>query len=360
MIYSAKVITSLCGKDSDFVVKHTPPFGFQLDEQQFIDLKILEEIFDNLSLLTELESQRDLHGRPVKSERSDQSAWISNFSPNESSNEFKVIFTHDIDRTSVLEPFSIAKCGINMLKQNKRDWINSSALFSQPIVKCIQKLLNIENKHGVNAIYFMMSGPFAWNTGGTRYSIKWKSARLIIKLLTEASAEIGLHGSYNAREKNSYSIEKASLEIAINNEIHCHRNHYLRFDPLAIWQQLENAGFSHDFSLGWPDQMGFRAAIGHCFKPWDHLSRRQTKINEIPLVYMDRGDHPNMFPEVLKNIETMLKPISKRGGCVSLLIHPEAFAVNANWFDFYEDLIEMCKSLGATVSNEKYVNSINN
>ncbi len=83
---------------------------------------------------------------------------------------------------------------------------------------------------------------------------------------------VGLHGSYYAREQDSYRAEKERLEQVLGTAVTTHRNHYLRFDPMRMWSQLEAAGIRHDFSVGFNYRLGFRAGCARAYRGFDLLA----------------------------------------------------------------------------------------
>jgi hypothetical protein len=263
--------------------------------------------------------------------------------------DFKVIFTHDIDWVTPLQPVSVLKSVYYKLKGIKY-WLDLSQVFNNSLFHdTVSRMLRIEKASGIAATYFMMSGPAGYGKHDTRYGILEAAARKMIRIIHEGGGKTGLHGSYEAREKDTYAKEKSAIETATAQPVHAQRNHYLRFHPARQGEQLEKAGILYDFSIGFTSKAGFRSRICTPYKLIDVQAQRVTGTLEIPLLLMDRlnyleGDFVNTTYPLL------LEQVKQYHGTVSVLTHPENFVFIPEFWDFYESLIRGCIKLGANVS----------
>ena len=91
----------------------------------------------------------------------------------------------------------------------------------------------------------------------------WKNdeyRQLILKLTARYNG--GLHPSYNAAENPSLlKSEAVRLSTILEKEITSGRFHYIRMFTPASYRYLIEAGISEDYSMGYPDEPGFRAGI---------------------------------------------------------------------------------------------------
>lgn len=264
---------------------------------------------------------------------------------------FTVVVSHDIDRTTGLEPTSVLK----WLMQKAGLYRNrglplSTAFHPRSMARNIQRLLDFETARGIGAYYFMLSGPYGLRRYSSRYSLHWRSARKIVDAIKRAGMTIGLHGSYYARDRGTYRQEKERLEEVVGGPVTCHRNHYLRFDPRRIWNQLAGAGIRYDFSVGFNHHLGFRAGSASVYRTFDLASGRQSDVLAVPLLYMDtllfHADRGELFPR----LSAALQEVKRVDGCVSLLFHPGWFLADDRFFPFFEDMIRLCEELGADLS----------
>jgi len=111
---------------------------------------------------------------------------------------------------------------------------------------------------------------------------------------------IGLHPSWRSNSNPTLvKKEKKILETAGNTPIHFSRQHYIYFDLPSTMENLEEAGITDDFSMGYGSINGFRASVASSFY-WYNLSLE--KISNIcmhPFCFMDA----NSFYEQKQNAE---------------------------------------------------------
>jgi hypothetical protein len=263
---------------------------------------------------------------------------------------FRVIVTHDVDRTNFLEPISLLKSILHRFGRYP-NWIPlSTAVSPKKWLQNAERLLEIERKHGVGAYYFAISGPYGIRRWSSRCDSHWQSSRRLLRLITQAGMTVGLHGSFYAREEDTYRIEKERLEQVVGMPVTTHRNHYLRFGPLRIWNQLEAAGIRHDFSVGFNYRLGFRAGCAKAYRGFDFRRARESHVFSIPLLFMDAILFEGDRQEILCRLRLALEDAKRVGGCVSVLFHPEMFMIDPQFFRLFEDLLLTCRELGADLS----------
>ena len=98
----------------------------------------------------------------------------------------------------------------------------------------------------------------------------------------------GLHPSFNAA--GNFSIiknETTRLKSILGKEIILSRFHYLRLFIPQSYRDLEKAGITEDYSMGYPDQPGFRAGLARPFFFYDVIEDRQTALKIFPFQFMD-------------------------------------------------------------------------
>ncbi|MCD8480681.1 MAG: hypothetical protein LRZ88_11030 [Candidatus Cloacimonetes bacterium] len=69
------------------------------------------------------------------------------------------------------------------------------------------------------------------------------------------------------------------------------RTHYLHFDYQKSFSVLEAAGIKYDSTLGYWENIGFRAGISFPFYPFNIKENRPFRVLEIPLIVMDTTLH---------------------------------------------------------------------
>ncbi len=329
----------------------------------------LSRVFDCATLSREVK-----HGRRDRHDRLDESAfdWDPSFPfveklavelkkayvpsrvlKTDDPKRFSVMITHDVDRTTTLEPFSIGNALLYRLGLRKSGWWRvRTALSPRSLLGVFHRLIEFELSQEIGAHYFMLSGPYGVGKGGSRTCAKWKSARRLAELIKLAGMKIGLHGSYEACKGDLYKEEKERLEQVLQIRVRTHRNHYLRFEPLRLYGQLERAQIEYDFSVGFASRMGFRSGIARMHPTFDLETNRESKVMAIPLVFMDTLLEREDANELLLRLRRILCEVRQVNGCVSILFHPEAFLIESKAWQFFERVVGMCKELGADLSGD--------
>jgi hypothetical protein len=270
--------------------------------------------------------------------------------PGAGDGRFRVVITHDVDRTTFCEPTTVVKGAIRSLMRMRCDESLRATLSRRSLYRVYEWVLARERHYGVGAYFFMLAGPYGMRRYSSRCDIQWAVSRDLMRLITEAGMTVGLHGSYYARERDSYRAEKERVEHELGVPITCHRNHYLRFDPLTMWGQMEAAGISTDFSVGFNYRLGFRAGCGNLYPGFDLSQNRPSRVNSVPLLFMDGVLFGADRRMLLQGLRSALEEVKRVNGCVSLLFHPELFVTDPSLMDIFEEVLQMCVRLGADLS----------
>ena len=249
--------------------------------------------------------------------------------PSNRKRTFSVHITHDVDRTTLLEPFHLAKSAAGILAPRRAKSLSLRTTLSRgTLLNGLERLLDYEVARGVRARFFLMSGPYGLGRHGSRTNSRWASWISSARLIQEAGMSIGLHGSFAAMDRSNYGEERERLEQAIGCAVTTHRNHYLRFDTRRICTQLQAAGIRHDFSFGYASRVGFRSSCARVHRTFDLDQQRESGLLAVPLLFMDThligGDPVATFGE-------------------TLLSHPNAWP-------FFEKVVSECLEMGADVS----------
>ncbi|MDX1684495.1 MAG: polysaccharide deacetylase family protein [Saprospiraceae bacterium] len=100
--------------------------------------------------------------------------------------------------------------------------------------------------------------------------------------------EIGLHPSYlSTQNPVQFHREKKTLEELTGREIISSRFHYLRLKVPVSYQLLCQEGITHDYTLSWSDEIGFRAGTCHSFQYYDLEREATTELWIHPIIAMD-------------------------------------------------------------------------
>ena len=342
--------------------------GVWLGDRVLLPAAKLDELFGIATLKREIDSGlRDRHGRfdedhspwpgdrPViwdfatELRRQLQDAHLPAPSP---PSTFRVFFTHDVDRTTDMEPVMLFKWFLRTLKLVPPDSQLKHPFAPHRITSLVERLLEIEAAMGISSWTFCLAGPYSIREGGSRYDSNWPSARRIFRAIRNHHGHIGLHGSFYAHEQDAYERERRRLENACGTPVVSHRNHYLRFDSSRLWTQLEQAGIQLDMSIGYVRRIGFRSGLCHAYRPYDLLRQKPANVIEVPMIFMENYDYLELDP-TLAYVASQLQIVKQAGGCVSILLHPDKMAADdGSWIQFYRCLIRVARDMGADVSGQ--------
>lgn len=189
----------------------------------------------------------------------------------------------------------------------------------------LKKIIKIEKKLNVKSTFFLLA---ANNFEDKRQNYLAEENENLLKILSEN--DLGLHGS----QKSSYHEENLVSEInclkSHNIETSIYRTHYLAFNYHKSFGLLEKNGIKTDCSLGFWENVGYRAGISYPFKPYNIEEDREYDILEIPLIMMDTTLYsPRVLDlsekEAWQKIKKSIDKAKKHHSHLSLLWHPTSF-----------------------------------
>ena len=155
-----------------------------------------------------------------------------------------------------------------------------------------------------------------------------------------AHAEIGIHGS--SLTQHSYQqleIVIQRLEQIIGYRPHSNRQHFLLMSLPNTYLQLLKAGITHDYTMGYAEETGFRAGTARTFKWFDLRRNEVTQLNIQPFAYMDGTllEYLKLSPsEAIHRIENLFAVVQKYGGTFSFLWHNETISGYQHWAAYQE------------------------
>jgi len=170
-----------------------------------------------------------------------------------------------------------------------------------------------------------------------------------IQLVQELSADhpIGLHPSYHSYLDYSKILsEKTKLTSIIEKQIESSRQHYLRLSIPDTYKHLIKCGITKDYSMGYSNQLGFRAGTSRSFYWYDIQSDQQTDLQVFPFQIMDvtlRRLSNNDRNIALQMSEKVIVNIKAVNGTTRIIWHNSSFYDTEGWGDWdktYEAILE--------------------
>jgi hypothetical protein len=180
------------------------------------------------------------------------------------------------------------------------------------------------------------------------------------KLIQKLSLEydVGIHPSVASFRHGSHEKiirENGRLEKIVGRKISKSRQHYLNLKFPKTYQNLIKAGMTEDYTLGYPDQTGFRAGICTPFNFYDLENEETTNLLVFPFQTMD-GTLRNYLKlsseQAFKETEMLMKEVKKVGGTFISIWHNETVNDWGEWKG-YREVFEKMNQLGFQWANEK-------
>jgi hypothetical protein len=157
----------------------------------------------------------------------------------------------------------------------------------------------------------------------------------------------GIHLSYRSnREKTQIPVEIGRLAEISGLPVVRNRQHFLKLHLPETYRRLLSNGIREDYSMGYADDIGFRAGLANPF-PWYDLEREtSTSLIVYPFQVMDvtLKNYLQWTPaEAWGPVRNLLEETYKAGGVFCTLWHNSSFGELEGWrpwIAFYQRLVE--------------------
>lgn len=208
--------------------------------------------------------------------------------------------------------------------------------------------VELSKKYNVPLIYFFL---YRNNTNYDR-TIDPNHPEFIklLQYLKQSGIKSGLHPSYYSTDKvELLNEEQKLLSKNSGTEVNASRQHFLRFNIKTTPKQLIQAGIKADFTMGWADKVGFRAATTLPFYYYDLETETELNLLAVPFAAMDGAyyDHQSIQAtsayDQLMDIAAMVRSVN---GLFVTVIHDRSFSdsIAPGWKDLYRKLHENLKN----------------
>ena len=190
-------------------------------------------------------------------------------------------------------------------------------------------------------LYFILLGNYGkYDKNISPSNQKFKT---LLQKLT-AHHKLGIHPSYDsASNLQKIKSEKESLETILGKPIYQSRQHYLKIAWPETYRNLQAIGIQEDFSLGFFDDIGFRAGLCIPFSWYDLNSEVTTDLIIHPFQVMDVSlkEYLKLDPKsAFEQIKPIIEITKKYGGDFHLLWHNSSFNLSwSPWLDCLKQII---------------------
>jgi hypothetical protein len=251
-------------------------------------------------------------------------------------NTFRLINTIDIDfayKFKGLSLFTRIKKSVGFIwraqfKQIKNVWIE---LEKDPY-DTYEELIDL-SKHGADeTIFFMLMA------NGSKYdqNIGLNSPELnaLVQKLS-ANFKLGIHPSFQSHQfPKQLQIELDLLENLSKQKTQFSRQHFLKFKWPHTHQKLTAHGILRDYSMAYPDAIGFRASTAFPFAAFDLKTNSELPILVHSPCVMDVSlkNHLQLTPEqAIEALSTLKKTVQELEGEMISIWHNSSFDPTEGW-----------------------------
>lgn len=204
--------------------------------------------------------------------------------------------------------------------------------------------IDIHNRYNLKAAYFILFG----NYGEYDKNIFFQNHKYheLIKSLADY-ADVGIHPSYSSNDDpKKLKKETELLSQVLKKEITISRQHYLKIDLPITYRNLLNLGISHDYSMGFAIEPGFRAGICTSFNFYDLDMDNETALRVHPFTVMDGTlcDYKEMSPDqAINEIKSLIDEVKAVDGEFISLWHNDSLSETGRWKGWRKVYEEMLK-----------------
>lgn len=205
--------------------------------------------------------------------------------------------------------------------------------------------VEVHSKYKSKPIYFFLLGDWAANDKNLPHTNP--EMQELIKQISKNS-EIGIHPSF-ASNADTYKvkIEKERLEKIANASVKKSRQHFLMLKFPNTYRSLIAAGITDDYTMGYADEIGFRAGVCMPFKFYDLEKEEETNLTIHPFAVMDGtlNSYLKLTPEqAFERVKEIIKEIKNIRGEFITIWHNETLSdwrEWRGWKDLYEEVIQL-------------------
>jgi hypothetical protein len=207
-----------------------------------------------------------------------------------------------------------------------------------------QYMLDIHKKYNLETIYFFLVGEYGENDKNV--SVKSNRLQTLIKTLADYG-KVGIHPSYaSSGESNKLRREVNSLSRILKREVTKSRQHFLRLNLPYTYRQLIDLDITEDYTMGYANDVGFRASICSPFKFYDLDLETETPLTIYPFAVMDATLLYYLqvtHTDAINYIKPLVDEVRSVKGVFISLWHNESLSDKlpwTNWKHVYEEMID--------------------
>lgn len=197
---------------------------------------------------------------------------------------------------------------------------------------CYDYLLTLLNKYKMETImFFLFSFRSKYDKNISPYNYKFQ---MLLKTLSDF-VSIGIHPCYYAMEYPISIISQIKhIASIIHKPVLSSRFHYLRFRLPRSYREVLNDGITEEYSMGYSEDIGFRAGICCPYNFYDLEADQETKLKIHPFVFMDvalKNALNLTLDQAWERIHPLIDLTIKYNGELVTVWHNESLSDKGQW-----------------------------
>ena len=207
------------------------------------------------------------------------------------------------------------------------------------------RMVSLQNNYKVSTMVFFLIGNFT--TYDTNISLTKNKFRLLIKSLSDY-VKVGLNASFfTMNNTEMLKKELTKMEDIIHIPTVRTRQHYLRINLPETYQNLIDFEVEEDYSMGYPDQLGFRASTCTPFYFYDLDFEIQTPLKVFSFSISDlvlRESLELSEKQSFQKLKASYEMVEKVNGTFVTLFHNKILSNYGEWRGwkyFYEQVLRL-------------------
>lgn len=197
----------------------------------------------------------------------------------------------------------------------------------------------------VPVFFFLLANPSRYDRSIPPHNPR---LRQLIRALDKGHP-LGIHPSYRSHEQLSLlKTEINRLANITGKPVEHSRFHFLRFRLPQSFRRLIQSGITHDYSMGYAAQAGFRAGTATPYPWYDLENETATPLLIHPFAVMDGTlkNYLGLSPdEGLKIVKNLIDHTASVKGTFLTLWHNSSFSYIEDWEtwkEMYEEILKYC------------------